>query len=98
MYNCGKLVVVGINSISLDLKERKLTIIGNMDPMEVVAKLRKTYRTDVVTIGPAKEPEKPKEEKPKEKEPQVTPNVNGYMSYNPYSYPITKYYYCYEEY
>lgn len=35
--------------------------IGSMDPVQVVAKLRKVYNTTVDTIGPANEPEKPKE-------------------------------------
>ncbi|KAL2942330.1 Heavy metal-associated isoprenylated plant protein 39 [Bienertia sinuspersici] len=75
-----------INSISVDMKERKLTLIGDMDLMKVVSKLRKTYRTEVVSVGPAKEPKRPK------KEPEVvTPIVNGYVACNPY-YPI---YYCY---
>lgn len=53
----------GIDSISVDMKEKKLTVIGTVDPIDVVIKLRKHWQTDIITVGPAKEPEK-KEEKP----------------------------------
>lgn len=53
----------GIDSISMDMKEKKLTVIGGVDPIEVVNKLRKTWHTVIVSVGPAKEPEKKKEDK-----------------------------------
>jgi len=38
------------------MEEKKLTLVGSMDPVEVVTKLRKVYHTTVDTIDPAKEP------------------------------------------
>ncbi|MCL7051668.1 hypothetical protein MKW94_000504 [Papaver nudicaule] len=61
----------GIDSISMDMKTKKLTVIGIVDPVDIVSKLRKFWHTDVVSIGPAKEPEKkeePKKEEPKKEE------------------------------
>ena len=56
------------------MKEKKLTVIGTMDPVSVVSKLRKYWPTaDLVTVGPAKEPEKKEEakkEEPKKEEPK----------------------------
>ncbi|XP_021771909.1 heavy metal-associated isoprenylated plant protein 39-like [Chenopodium quinoa] len=66
--------VHGIDSISLDMEKRKLTLIGKMDPLEVVGKLRKTYYTTIDTVGPAKEE--------KEKDPEIIPIV-----YDPCYYP-----------
>ncbi|XP_043805120.1 heavy metal-associated isoprenylated plant protein 39 isoform X2 [Manihot esculenta] len=52
----------------MDMKEKKLTVIGTVDPVSVVSKLRKHWQTDIVSVGPAKEPEK--EEEPKKEEPK----------------------------
>lgn len=46
------------------MKEKKLTVIGTVDPVNVVSKLRKYWHTDIVSVGPAKEPEKEEETKP----------------------------------
>ncbi|GAB2296780.1 hypothetical protein Dimus_030886 [Dionaea muscipula] len=45
----------GIDLISVDMKQSQLTLIGEVDPVEVVSKLRKQWQTDIVMIGPAKE-------------------------------------------
>ncbi|KAG5558670.1 hypothetical protein RHGRI_008578 [Rhododendron griersonianum] len=58
----------GVDSIAMD-KDKKLTVTGDIDPVTVVAKLRKICHTEIVTVGPAKEPEKKKEE-PKKEEPK----------------------------
>ena len=42
-----------------------MTVTGDIDPVPIVAKLRKLCHTEIVTVGPAKEPEKKKEEPPK---------------------------------
>ncbi|OIW04851.1 hypothetical protein TanjilG_13691 [Lupinus angustifolius] len=47
----------------MDMKEKKLTVIGTVDPVNVVSKLRKYWHTDIVAVGPAKEPEKKEEPK-----------------------------------
>ncbi|KAL9433467.1 hypothetical protein AB3S75_028319 [Citrus x aurantiifolia] len=53
----------------MDMKEKKLTVIGIVDPVNVMSKLRKYWPADIILVGPAKEPEKPKEE-PKKEEPK----------------------------
>ncbi|KAF1863402.1 hypothetical protein Lal_00031289 [Lupinus albus] len=63
----------GIDAISMDMKEKKLTVIGIVDPVNVVSKLRKYWQTDIVAVGPAKEPEKkeePKKVEEKKEEPK----------------------------
>ncbi|XP_057979641.1 heavy metal-associated isoprenylated plant protein 39 isoform X2 [Malania oleifera] len=63
----------GIGSISMDMKGKKLTVIGTVDPISVVSKLRKHWQADIISVGPAKEPEKkeePKKEGPKKEEPK----------------------------
>lgn len=63
----------GIDEIAIDLKGKKLTIIGTVDPVTVASKLRKYWQTDILLVGPAKEPEKkeePKKEEPKKEEPK----------------------------
>jgi hypothetical protein len=57
----------GIDTISVDMASRKMTVIGTMDPVNVVSKLRKSWAAQLDSVGPAKEPEK-KEEKKEEKE------------------------------
>lgn len=50
------------------MKDKKLTVIGDVDPVCVVSKLRKSFhRVDILTVGPAKEPEK-KNDPPKKPE------------------------------
>ncbi|KAE9605377.1 hypothetical protein Lal_00025592 [Lupinus albus] len=56
----------GIDAISMDMKEKKLTIIGTVDPVNVVSKLRKYWHTVILAVGPAKEPEKKEEPKKEE--------------------------------
>ncbi|KAL0397939.1 UNVERIFIED_CONTAM: Heavy metal-associated isoprenylated plant protein 39 [Sesamum calycinum] len=64
----------GIDEISIDLKGKKLMVIGTVDPVTVVSKLRKkNWPADIISVGPAKEPEKkeePKKEEPKKEEPK----------------------------
>ncbi|XP_058206017.1 heavy metal-associated isoprenylated plant protein 39-like isoform X2 [Rhododendron vialii] len=59
----------GVDSIAMDMKDKKLTVTGDIDPVKVAAKLRKLCHTEIVTVGSAKEPEKKKEE-PKKEEPK----------------------------
>ncbi|KAF3616205.1 putative heat shock protein 83-like [Capsicum annuum] len=55
-------VVYGLDSISIDTKDKKLTVTGTIDPVELVSKLKKLCHTEIVFVGPAKEPDKKKEE------------------------------------
>ncbi|KAF8027662.1 hypothetical protein BT93_E0541 [Corymbia citriodora subsp. variegata] len=40
----------GIESLNMDMKDKKLTVSGNFDPIKVVNKLRKSWRTEMVTV------------------------------------------------
>lgn len=52
----------GVDSIAMDMKDKKLTVTGDVDPVTIVSKLRKICHTEIVSVGPSKEPEKKKEE------------------------------------
>ncbi|XP_058740518.1 heavy metal-associated isoprenylated plant protein 39-like [Vicia villosa] len=60
----------GVESVSVDMKEKILTLIRDIDPVKVVAKLRKFCHAEIVSVGPAKEEKKnePKKDEPKKKE------------------------------
>nr|GMC98064.1 heavy metal-associated isoprenylated plant protein 39-like [Ipomoea batatas]GMC98171.1 heavy metal-associated isoprenylated plant protein 39-like [Ipomoea batatas] len=89
----------GIDSIAIELKEKKLTIIGDVDPIVVVGKLRKSWHTEILTVGPAKEPEKKKVEEEKkgnqsgDQQQQIAELMKLYRSYNPHI--PTQYYHVY---
>ncbi|KAJ8513313.1 hypothetical protein OPV22_003747 [Ensete ventricosum] len=57
--------IYGVDSMAADLKEQKMTIIGEMDPVKIAKKLKKIGKVDIVSVGPAKEEKK--EEKKAEK-------------------------------
>lgn len=70
-------VFVGIDSITINMKEKNMTIVGAVDPISAVSKLRKLWPTYLVSVGPAKEPEKkeePKKEEEKKEEPKKEEN------------------------
>ncbi|XWS38304.1 hypothetical protein CRYUN_Cryun19dG0120400 [Craigia yunnanensis] len=88
----------GVDSISMDMKDKKLTVIGDVDPVDVVSKLRKQWYTEILTVGPAKEEKKDagkkdeggKKDGDKKKESdQIAELVKAYNAYNPH---ITPYY------
>ncbi|KAK8686578.1 hypothetical protein V6N13_125602 [Hibiscus sabdariffa] len=64
----------GVESVSFDAKDQTLTVVGDIDPVKAVGKLKKLCRTEIVSVGPANEPEKkkeePKKEEPKKEEPK----------------------------
>ncbi|KAL8544102.1 hypothetical protein ACS0TY_004588 [Phlomoides rotata] len=87
----------GLESIALDPKDKKLTLTGDIDPVAVVGKLRKLCFTEILSVGPAKEPEKkkeepkkaePKKEEPKKKEDDPAQLLKAYQAYyqQPYYY------------
>ncbi|TKY45257.1 25S rRNA (uracil2634-N3)-methyltransferase [Spatholobus suberectus] len=45
----------GVESVSVDVKDKKMTLSGDIDPVSAVTKLRKWCHTEIVTVGPAKE-------------------------------------------
>jgi hypothetical protein len=57
----------GVDAITVDMKSQKMTVVGMVDPVKVMSKLRKAAcSATIVSVGPVKEPEK-KEEKMEEK-------------------------------
>ncbi|KAK2632094.1 hypothetical protein EUGRSUZ_L02001 [Eucalyptus grandis] len=88
----------GIGSLSMDPKDSKLTVSGDFDPVKVVNKLRKSWHTDIVSVGPAKEDDGKKDGGKKEegkKDDQVANLVKAYQAYH--STPVTYYYVPREE-
>ncbi|KAL6320810.1 hypothetical protein AAG906_008810 [Vitis piasezkii] len=41
----------GVESASVDMKEKKLTVVGDVDIIIMVKQLRKLCHTDLVTVG-----------------------------------------------
>ncbi|KAK6137391.1 hypothetical protein DH2020_028863 [Rehmannia glutinosa] len=73
----------GLESLAIDMKEKKLTVVGDVDPVEIVSKLRKSWHTEILTVGPAKEPEKKKEDdKKKVESEQIAELLKMYKNYN----------------
>ncbi|KAI6672345.1 hypothetical protein NL676_000251 [Syzygium grande] len=56
-----------VDSIAADLTDQKLTVIGQMDTVAVVKKLKKVGKVDLISVGPAVE-EKNEEKKEEKKE------------------------------
>ncbi|KAL3575792.1 hypothetical protein D5086_023893 [Populus alba] len=59
--------IYGVDSIAADLKDQKLTVIGQMDTVAVVKRLKKVAKVDIISVGPAKV-EKKEEKKEVKKE------------------------------
>ena len=70
-------------------KDQKLTVTGDIDPVVALRKLRKLCYTELLSVGPAKEPEKKKEE-PKKEEPKkpAEPKKDPPKEPIPYPYPM----------
>ncbi|KAK7380376.1 hypothetical protein VNO78_32886 [Psophocarpus tetragonolobus] len=84
----------GVESVSVDMNDKKMTILGNIDPVSAVWKLRKLCHTEIVSVGPAKEEEKKEELGPE----KVPAPIKVYDSYYPVYYPrIVPQNYYYEE-
>ncbi|XP_018730266.2 heavy metal-associated isoprenylated plant protein 39 [Eucalyptus grandis] len=82
----------GIGSLSMDSKDNELTVSGDFDPVKVVNKLRKSWHTEIVSVGAAEEDDGKKDEGEKEegeKDDQVANLVKAYEAY--YSTPVTYY-------
>nr|ABK22997.1 unknown [Picea sitchensis] len=61
----------GVDSITTDMKEGKITVVGEADPVRLAKKLRKLgYRAELLSVEEKKEEKKPAaEKKPEEKKP-----------------------------
>lgn len=90
--------LAGIDSIEVNLNDRKMTVIGTVDPVDVVEKLRKGWAAELVSVGPKEEPKKDgdkkegekkdgekksEEEQKKENEKMIKELVEAYKAYNP---------------
>ncbi|XP_062149700.1 heavy metal-associated isoprenylated plant protein 39-like [Alnus glutinosa] len=85
----------GVESLSMDMKDQKLTVIGDVDPVVVVNKIRKLCPADIVSVGPAKEEKKkeePKKEEPKKDDQKKKEEelLKAYLAHNPY---VTQHYF-----
>ncbi|KAI3953364.1 hypothetical protein MKX01_042342 [Papaver californicum] len=80
----------GVDSVSIDIKDKKLTVTGDVDAILIVNKLRRHCHTTIVSVGPAKEQEKKKEEPNKYTCNQIVDLAYAYRPYNPH---LTAHYY-----
>eukprot|EP00252_Welwitschia_mirabilis_P018111 TRINITY_DN402_c0_g1_i2.p1 TRINITY_DN402_c0_g1~~TRINITY_DN402_c0_g1_i2.p1 ORF type:complete len:127 (-),score=17.50 TRINITY_DN402_c0_g1_i2:230-610(-) len=80
----------GVISLTMDTKETKFTVIGDIDPVDVTMKLRKFGFTELISVGPEKEEKKQekkeekKEEKKQEKDPSPMIVYERLPAYNAY--------------
>ena len=86
------------------MKDKKLTVVGDVDPVDIVGKLRKGWHTEILTVGPAKEEKKDEgkkdegkkddkkddDKKKQDTDKQIKELVEAYKAYNPHH---TKFYY-----
>ncbi|KAJ1404397.1 Heavy metal-associated domain, HMA [Sesbania bispinosa] len=89
----------GVESVSVDMKDQKMTIIGDIDTVHIVEKLRKFCHADILSVGPAKE-EKKEEKKPEEKKKdpkeelaELVKTYEAYYNINQMRLPQPHYYY-----
>ncbi|BAU02236.1 hypothetical protein VIGAN_11171900 [Vigna angularis var. angularis] len=88
------MIFSGVESVSVDMKDNKITVIGDVDSVKVAIKLKKLGPADILSVGPAKEPkkeEKPPEPKkdPKEEYAQLLKIYEAYFNqirHQPYPY------------
>ncbi|KAI3937515.1 hypothetical protein MKW92_016381 [Papaver armeniacum] len=75
----------GVDSVSIDMETKKLTIIGDVDPVMIVSKLRKVCHAELDSVGPEKEPEKKKDEETVKPSAEIMYALRA--SYDPYMTP-----------
>jgi len=75
--------VEGVDSIAVDVNKSEITVIGDADPVNLTESLRAFGLAQLVSVGPAKEPEKkPDEKKPDDKKAAVKkPDPNPPITY-----------------
>lgn len=84
-------LIAGVESVAVDMKEKKITVIGEADPIFLTVKLRKFGFgfTELLSVGPAKEEKKPEAAKKEEKKPDPPQVVYlNPSSYPPYPYTV----------
>lgn len=87
LINCDYTQILGIESLAVDIKESKMTVVGDVDPVAVIRKLKKHWSPQIHSVGPAKEEKKT--EKDEKSQVQVV-EYQVWPDYRSYSYP---YYY-----
>ncbi|XP_058754398.1 heavy metal-associated isoprenylated plant protein 39-like isoform X2 [Vicia villosa] len=83
----------GVESVSVDMKDKKLTLIGDIDPVKVVAKLRKFCHAEIISVGPAKEEKK---DEAKKKEDAKKDPAKENVVINPFMFHGTHAYYTHQ--
>ena len=58
----------GVESVAADLNGQNLSVVGSMDPVELVMKLRKLEYAEIVSIGSVRKEKEEMEEKKEEME------------------------------
>ncbi|WJX71315.1 hypothetical protein P8452_55321 [Trifolium repens] len=93
--------ISGVESVSVEMKDQKMTLTGDIDTIHVVGKLRKFCHAEIISVGPAKEEKKeePKKEEPKKdekKDPkeEMAALVKACESYYNQMRQPNPYYYC----
>nr|KAJ0218208.1 hypothetical protein LSAT_V11C300113780 [Lactuca sativa] len=46
--------LAGLESLAMNMHDNKMTLIGDIDPVDIVIKLRKICDAELVIVGPAK--------------------------------------------
>ncbi|XP_047070556.1 heavy metal-associated isoprenylated plant protein 39-like [Lolium rigidum] len=84
----------GIDEITVDMKVQKMTVVGTVDPVDVVDKLRsKLFPTaQIFSVGPAKEEKKDGDKKKGDKK-----DEDKNVVYPPYWFPPPPYYFAHQD-
>ncbi|XP_022640751.1 heavy metal-associated isoprenylated plant protein 12-like [Vigna radiata var. radiata] len=71
---------------SMNMKDKKLTLTGDIDPVQVFAKLRKFCHTEIVSVGAAKEEKKeePKKDDKMKEDEKKDSTLKFYQTYGYY--------------
>ena len=68
-YGCA-----GIDQVTADAAKGILTVVGEVDPVCVITRVRKTGKdAEIISVGPPKKPDPPKPEKPDNDPPKPLP-------------------------
>lgn len=85
-------LITGVDSIETDVNEQKLTVIGEMDTVAVVKKLKKVGKVDIVSVGPAIEEKKEEKKEEKEEKKEEKPEEKKWRQYTSLDFQILSLY------
>ena len=90
--------ISGVESVSVDMKDQKMTVTGDVDSVKVAIKLKKFCHADILSVGPAKEEKKPDPPKAPENKDQKEDYAKALKMYEDYFHqlrqqPYPHYYY-----